>query len=217
MSRLRTLALATTVAVGTAFAIVAPAKAVPITGQLSITGADVIDYTAHTLTFLPGSVVGATATVTGSFLAQGFDAGDTVVFRGEALAPPLNAIFYPSPALAAGSNLACGPGCIFLADSNGAAPAGNIAGFNITGAYSVTEIAGRSLEISADGIMSLTGFDNTPGHFFFSTQGPGGLPAVTFSATANAVPGPVVGAGLPGLIAACGGLIALARRRRKLA
>jgi hypothetical protein len=35
--------------------------------------------------------------------------------------------------------------------------------------------------------------------------------------TAVTVPAPVVGAGLPGLIAACGGLIALGRRRRRKA
>ena len=65
------------------------------------------------------------------------------------------------------------------------------------------------------------GFDEVS----FSTLGTGTFGSVVlwdsgpaaFEYSNVAVPGPVVGAGLPGLLAACGGLLALARRRRKAA
>ena len=44
----------------------------------------------------------------------------------------------------------------------------------------------------------------------------GGESFFLLSSTPVAVPGPIAGAGLPGLVMACGGLVALARRRRKL-
>ena len=43
-----------------------------------------------------------------------------------------------------------------------------------------------------------------------------GCTGLTGPVDVSSVPGPIVGAGLPGLVMACGGLLALARRRRKL-
>ncbi len=45
----------------------------------------------------------------------------------------------------------------------------------------------------------------------------GALPAFEFSLAAAPVPAPLVGAGIPGLIAGCLGLLGLARRRRNCA
>jgi hypothetical protein len=66
-------------------------------------------------------------------------------------------------------------------------------------------------------IVSGTGLIN-PGNYYLEFTGTGGgTSGYGGNLSVHAVPGPIVGAGLPGLIAACVGLLALARRRRQLA
>jgi hypothetical protein len=61
------------------------------------------------------------------------------------------------------------------------------------------------------GVAQLTTFDLTP-----VTSQSGTNSDFTFPANPVHAPGPIVGAGLPGLLAACAALLALARRRRRL-
>jgi hypothetical protein len=67
--------------------------------------------------------------------------------------------------------------------------------------------------------VSLAGLPSTEQILFHAVWNNASDGAESFflvSSTSVAVPGPIAGAGLPGLVMACGGLIALARRRRKL-
>jgi hypothetical protein len=174
---------------------VRPASAVFITGSFDLTLALAqFDINADTIGFFPGATI---TNATGSFAALN---NTVVVMAGEGT-PPSNitytdlAAFLGVTPLLTGNN---GLSLTVLSNSN-------------------TETAAPTLIIDGTGIFALDSFDATPARFLISTQNVAGTPTVTYSANFVAVPGPIVGAGLPGLILACGAMIMLARRRRKFA
>jgi len=77
-----------------------------------------------------------------------------------------------------------------------------------------------SLGVTAIGTITSTNplFDPTPVFYsaaYTQNGGPGQQINASFNDSTVAIPGPIAGAGLPGLMAACGALVAFARRRRK--
>jgi len=179
-----------------------PASAAMISGELSLSGGNNLDLMARTITFNFGNPFNI-ATETGNFTTLG--TGGSVTWRNQGTAISFDT-------LTAGSDLMCGtmaavPGCMFQGSNGGIS-----VNFNLT-SEDPAQIIGGQLILTGTGIVQLTNFDPTPGTFSLTTQGGTGT-NLTFSSTVTAVPGPIVGAGLPGLVAACGGLLGLARRRR---
>jgi hypothetical protein len=76
-----------------------------------------------------------------------------------------------------------------------------------TQSTTLSKIVSSTAPFSTTALYTITALPTTVGQ---SANG-------TINISWSAVPGPIVGAGLPGLIAALGGLVALARRRRKAA
>jgi hypothetical protein len=86
-----------------------------------------------------------------------------------------------------------------------------------------TWLVGGSNSPTSGFVPLLTGTDELVSHGlpffnFYTFQAVQNIPLTVSNvllASITAVPGPIVGAGLPGLIAGCAGLVALARRRRQ--
>ena len=153
--------------------------------------------TLHTDPANPGFCVGPPVNCAGGHGLSGFFSFATVT-------PTLDTITFAF----AGSTAGAGPGSFSI----------DLGHFVTTDSEQVTGVSFGSGSLG--GASSSVTFNSTDVIFTFTTgtdyNAIGGT-SVGFNVNTRSVPGPIVGAGLPGLIAACcGGLVALARRRRKL-
>ena len=145
-----------------------------LTGDINFEGSDT--YDASTVTFInPQGVLSET----GNLTAFGTCANCITA---------LNITYAPF----------IGPLNNFLSGTNGALAFA----LDILTVFNVQFAANNDLDFDANAVLHLTGFADTPGELFFSTQGPNNI-EVSFSATAVPTPEPlslaVLGVGLLGL------------------
>jgi hypothetical protein len=187
------------------------AQATPIEGILQLYGKVEVEPDAQTIEFYPGiSLVTQPYQVSGSFSALSLP---SLFVAWQNMGTDL-----PYSALGTGSNLACGPTCMMaFADPT------HVGWLNLTSPVNVLESTDSRVILTGAGIMSMTGFDPTPGVWGMYIVPLAGAPYgywPQFGFIADdppPVPGPIAGAGLPGLILACGGLLGWWRRRQKAA
>jgi len=103
----------------------------------------------------------------------------------------------------------------FQADSATTGDTWQVFGSNTAGGLGGTLLASCVASGGAGNACELVTTINGAGNFKFLDVTAAAGNVLLSELNTTAVPGPIVGAGLPGLVAACGGLLALARRRRR--
>lgn len=154
-----------------AAAVSSAASAGPIVGSINFAGSDTYDTTTNVVDFVnPATVTSDTLGFPNPCVDCGVVAGATAgVFNYSAAfpAPPAKPLVYDNLLVATA--------------------AGKVFSFDLEQITSITETPNVSLAIEGAGLLHLTGDTDTPGLFFFSTQGPEDI-EVSFSATNVAAP-----------------------------